>query len=283
MSIGLGVTRLILILAVGCQNEFNLYSFVLSNMNIVAIVQARMSSTRLPGKVLLPLAGLPVLEHVVTRIAHCRNINKIVVATSLEPCDDLINAWCLANSVPCYRGSLDDVLDRYYNAAVLHCADAVVRITADCPVIDPTVVDNVVQGFLDGGYEFFGLAGEFPDGLDCTVFTFAAIERAWKEASLPSEREHVGPYIEKNPHLFKSGCLKPFEGLSHHRWTLDEQEDYEFLQKLFASLYSDEKIFCFNDIMDLLTQSPELMEINKGIIRNEGYINSLLSDEERNV
>ena len=164
-------------------------------MRVIAIIQARMSSTRLPGKVLMPLAGQPVLGHVVERIRACQTIADVVVATSSDATDDDIEAWCKSVGVSCYRGSLNDVLDRYYQAGLLHAADAVVRITADCPAIDPTIVDEVVHGYLAGGYEFYGLAGEFPDGLDCTVFAFSALARAWREAALPSEREHVGPYI----------------------------------------------------------------------------------------
>lgn len=252
-------------------------------MNVVAIIQARMSSTRLPGKVLLPLAGKPVLEHVVNRIAQCRTIGGIVVATSLEPSDYPIEQWCQKQAVACYRGSLHDVLDRYYQAALLHGADAIVRITADCPAIDPTIVDKIVQGFLDGGFEFFGLAGEFPDGLDCTVFSFTAIERAWQDASLPSEREHVGPYIERNPNLFKSGKLEPFSGLAHLRWTLDEPQDLTFLQEVFSRLYRDNPTFLAEDVLALLEREPELTAINANIIRNEGYFKSLQSDMEHDV
>jgi spore coat polysaccharide biosynthesis protein SpsF len=254
-----------------------------ATLNVVAIIQARMSSTRLPGKVLLPLAGRPVLEHVVNRIAQCSIIGRIVVATSLEPSDDPIEQWCREHAVACYRGSLHDVLDRYYQAALLYKADAIVRITADCPAIDPTIVDKVVQGFLDGGYEFFGLAGEFPDGLDCTVISFLAIERAWQDASLPSEREHVGPYIEKNQHLFKSGKLEPFSGLAHLRWTLDEPQDLTFLQEVFSRLYRDNPTFLAEDVLALLEREPELININNTIIRNEGYLKSLQSDTEHDV
>lgn len=242
-----------------------------------------MSSTRLPGKVLLPLAGKPVLEHVVSRIALCSIIDQIVVATSLERSDDPIEQWCQKHAVSCYRGRLHDVLDRYYQAAVLYRADAIVRITADCPVIDPTIVENVIQGFLDGGYEFFGLAGDFPDGLDCTVFSFSAIQRAWQEASYPSEREHVGPYIEKNPHLFNSGKLELFTGLSHLRWTLDEPQDLTFLQEVFSRLYRINPTFLAEDILALLAQEPDLVHINSGIIRNEGYLKSLQSDRSHDV
>ena len=247
-------------------------------MRVIAIIQALMSSTRLPGKVLMPLAGQPVLGHVVERIRACQTIADVVVATSSDATDDDIEAWCKSVGVSCYRGSLNDVLDRYYQAGLLHAADAVVRITADCPAIDPTIVDEVVHGYLAGGYEFYGLAGEFPDGLDCTVFAFSALARAWREAALPSEREHVGPYIEKHPEIFKSGGLKKFSGLSHYRWTLDEPRDYEFLQRVFTRLYQQGQIFLASDVLALMENEPELMQLNSDIVRNEGYLKSLIED-----
>ena len=251
--------------------------------NIVAIIQARMSSLRLPGKVLMPLAGKPVLEHVVRRIRACKTIEKVVVATSTDHADDAIQAWCEKEGVSHYRGSLDDVLDRYYQAAKNHKADAVVRITADCPAVDPTIVDEVVGGFLAGGYDYYGLSGEFPDGLDCTVFSFAALERAWREAKLKSEREHVGPYVEKHPELFKIGGYRKFTGLSHHRWTLDEPRDYEFLQAVFARLYREGTPFLAAEVLALLDKEPELVTINGNIIRNEGYLKSLAEDRRTDV
>ena len=252
-------------------------------MKIVAIIQARMSSTRLPGKVLMPLAEEPVLWHVVNRIRACKTIAEVVVATSTDAMDDAIEAWCQSADVICYRGSLNDVLDRYYQAALLHAADAVVRITADCPAVDPTIVDEVVYGFKAGGYEFYGLAGEFPDGLDCTVFAFNALARAWREATLPSEREHVGPYIEKHPEIFKSGGLTKFTGLSHHRWTLDEPRDYEFLQAVFLRLYRQDCTFLASDVLALVEIEPEFMCLNNNIVRNEGYLKSLIEDRKANV
>ena len=252
-------------------------------MKVVAIIQARMSSSRLPGKVLMPLAGSPVLAHVVNRIQQCTSIHQTIVATSVDSSDDRIESWCREHGVACERGSLNDVLDRYYQAALSHRADVIVRITADCPAIDPTIVDEVIEGFLDGGYEFFGLGGEFPDGLDCTVFAFSAIERAWREAELPSEREHVGPYIEKNPQLFKSGSLEKFSGLAHHRWTLDEPEDLCFLHEVFSRLYRDNHTFLARDVLALLQQEPQLASINRNIVRNEGYLKSLRKDKEHHV
>lgn len=248
-------------------------------MNIVAIVQARMSSSRLPNKVLLPLAGKPVLGHVVERLQHCERLNKIVVATSTDFSDDAITKWCLRNNINYYRGSLLDVLDRYYQAAFIYQADVVVRITADCPMIDPIIVDEVIEGFLAGDYDAYSLSGDFPDGLDCQVFRFDAIAKAWKGATLPSEREHVGPYIEKtHPELFRLGGLEKFTGLAHHRWTLDEPQDYEFLKEIFSKLYKKNKPFYAEDVLFLLGKEPKLMQINSGIIRNEGYLKSINSE-----
>lgn len=247
-------------------------------MKVVAIIQARMSSKRLRGKVLMQLAGIPVLEHVVQRIGYCKTINQVVVATSSDISDDDIETWCINHKVECFRGNLSDVLDRFYQAAKHYQAEAIVRITADCPVIDPAIVDEVVEGYQVGSFEFYGLAGEFPDGLDCTVFSFSAIERAWNEAVLPSEREHVGPYIEKNPEIFKSGALVKFKRMSHHRWTLDEPDDFKLLSFIFNELYEKGSIFYTHQIIKLLEINPEISNINSNIIRNEGYQNSLLAE-----
>jgi spore coat polysaccharide biosynthesis protein SpsF (cytidylyltransferase family) len=247
-------------------------------MKPIAIIQARMGSSRLPGKVLMPLANKPVLAHVVERLGMCRTLQGVVVATSTDLSDDVIEKFCATQDIRCYRGSLEDVLDRYYQSALLSGANPIVRITADCPVIDPVVVDAVVTGFLAGNYDFYGLAGEFPDGLDCTVFGFAAIERAWKEARLKSEREHVGPYIENHPEIFRNGGLQLFSGLAHHRWTLDEPRDYALLSAIFDRLYQSEKTFLINDILQLLALEPELITGNAGIVRNAGYLKSLEND-----
>lgn len=248
-------------------------------MRIVCIVQARMSSTRLPGKVLLPLAGREVLAHVLERLAFCQTLNEVVVATSSDASDDVLAQWCHARGVTVFRGSLQDVLDRYYQCALISRADAVVRITADCPALDPTLVDEVVRGFHSGSYDLFYLGGEFPDGLDCAVFSFSALERAWREAALASEREHVGPYIVNHPELFRLGSLEKFKGLAHHRWTLDEPRDLDFLESVFERLQRpDGQPFLTQDLLDLLAREPGLLQANKGIVRNEGLIKSLAND-----
>ena len=245
-------------------------------MRIVGIIQARMSSRRLPNKVLLPLAGEPVLAHVVKRTRACPLIDEVWVATSTDPSDDAIEEWARGFGVNYCRGSLNDVLDRYVQTARFAEADAVARITADCPALDPQILTEVARGFISGSYDLYGLSGEFPDGLDCSVFSTKALERAWAEAKLPSEREHVGPYIEKHPELFKLGGLNKFDGmgLGHHRWTLDEPEDYELLERIFIAL-SPLDTFGYNDTLRILAQNRSWESINAHIGRNEGYARSL--------
>ena len=248
-------------------------------MRVLGIVQARMSSTRLPGKVLLPLAGRPVLDHVLERLDACTTLHDVVVATSNQSSDDPLEQWCLERGTAVFRGSLDDVLDRYYQCARSYGANVVVRITADCPAIDPTVVDEVVLGFKNGRYDLFYLGGEFPDGLDVSVFSFASIKKAWHEAKLLSEREHVSPYLLNHPELFRIGYIEKFKGQAHHRWTLDEPEDLLFLQAVFESLeQGNRQTFVAEDILELLVREPNLMKINQGIVRNEGLIKSLAND-----
>ena len=248
-------------------------------MKIIALVQARMNSKRLPKKVLLPLEDKPVLGHIVHRLNHCKSLNEIVVVTSTEILDKEIVNWCKLNKVKFFCVSLNYVLDRYYKASCHYKADAIVRITADCPVIDPKIVDEVVAGFVNGSYDGYSLSGEFPDGLDCQIFSHAAIEKSWKEAKLASEREHVGVYIEKtHRELFVLGQLIKFKGLGHHRWTLDEPKDYMFLKQVYSKLYKKDRLFYANDILALMSKEPKLMSINSGIIRNAGYLKSISMD-----
>ena len=204
----------------------------------------------------------------------------IVVATSNESSDNPISQLCHENKIECFRGSLDDVLDRYYQCATKYNADAILRITGDCPVIDPSIVDAVISGFKKENYDCFGLGGEFPDGLDCTVYSYSALEIACREAKLTSEREHVGPYIENNKELFLNGFLDVFSGLDDERWTLDEPEDLSFLTKVFDELYDPEKPFLTNDILHFLQKNPHIREINSKIIRNEGYLKSIEQDKK---
>jgi len=250
----------------------------------VAIVQARMSSTRLPGKVMRDISGRPMLWHVINRLRAARSLDKIVVATSTDVSDDVIVRWCEDEGVLSYRGPLDDVLARYHGAARLHGAGIVVRVTADCPMIDPLLVDRAVKSFLTrtehgkGALDYLGLDRTFPDGLDTEVFTFEALSRAFVEAALPSEREHVTPYIWKNKGLFRVSSLKHYRDLSSMRWTVDDKADLCFVRKVFNAFACPLRVFYMEEVLQLIYANIELLKINSTTIRNEGYLKSLEED-----
>jgi spore coat polysaccharide biosynthesis protein SpsF len=246
----------------------------------VAIIQARMGSTRLPGKVLKPILNKPLLWHLINRLQRCSTIDQIVVATTTDESDSKIIEFCKENAINYFSGSENDVLDRYYQAAKSFNADSIVRITADCPVIDPQIVDEVIHEYIVKKHDVCGLSGEFPDGLDVTVFSFKTLEDTWRNAKLPSEREHVCPYMSKHPEKFKLGEYVKFDNLGHYRWTVDEVQDLQFIREVFSRLYEPGEIFLTEDILNLLEREPELSKINEGIVRNQGYAKSLTEDEE---
>lgn len=247
---------------------------------IAAVIQARMGSSRLPGKVMKDIVGHPQLWHVVSRTGAAETLDSVVVATSGSETDDAIVALCEQSDIPVFRGSEDDVLDRYYCAAKWAGAEVVVRITADCPLIDPGVVDKVVSAYLEGGCDYASNTIErtYPDGLDTEVFSFEALEAAWHEAELPSEREHVTPYIWKTPDVFRLRRVTQGEDLSYLRWTVDEPEDLEFVREVYRLLHLPGQTFFMEDVVRLLREHPELLEINQGFKTNEGYSRSLQED-----
>jgi len=247
---------------------------------IVAIIQARMGSTRLSGKVMMDIVRKPMLWHVINRVKHAKRLDDIVIATTTLNEDKQILELASEMGVRSYAGSEDDVLDRYYQAAIIYKVDVIVRITADCPLIDPTVIDRAIEFYLNHDFDYVGtgIKPTYPDGLDTEVFSFSALERAWKEATLASEREHVTPYIRKNPQIFNIKSLENDEDLSYMRWTVDEERDLKFVREIYKRLYKEGKIFYMEDILNLLKKHPELMDINKGIIRNEGYLKSIKED-----
>lgn len=249
---------------------------------ILAIVQARVSSSRLPGKVLRPLMGRAMILCEMERLSRSTCIDKIVLATSEDESDDPLVETARSAGYAVFRGSLNDVLGRYYACAKASGAEHIVRITGDCPLIDPAVVDEVIARHLGEGNDYTSnTLGEatYPDGLDTEVMRFAALERAHTEAWLPSEREHVTQYIVKHPELFKEGGLRfPGESLGHLRWTVDEPEDFLFVKSLYERLYPKRKDFAMRDILDLLAKNPELTHLNEGFTRNEGMKKSLEED-----
>ena len=221
-----------------------------------------------------------MLWHIIERVKGCKKVDSIVVATTSREEDRPVVELAIDCGVDAFSGSEDNVLDRYYQAARKFDADPIVRITADCPVVDPEIVDEVINECTGEGYDVCGLSGEFPDGLDVTVFSFKALENTWENAKLPSEREHVCPYMGKHPEKFKLGEYVKFDNLSHHRWSVDEESDLRFIQEIFSRLYKPGEIFLTGDILGVLEREPDLLKINAGITRNEGYIKSLKEDEE---
>lgn len=247
---------------------------------ILAILQARMGSSRLPGKVLKDIVGKPMLLHQIERVQHSTRIDKLIVATSDQEVDNPLEQLCRINGLECFRGSLDDVLDRFYQAAKREKPDHVVRLTGDCPLADPEVIDRLVAFYQNGDYEYAGNTIEptFPHGLDAEIFSFAALEVAWKEATLPSHREHVTLFIKNNGERFRLGSFTDCEDRSHLRWTVDEPADFEFVTRVFEMLYTSKPQFTSEDVYDIIEAEPELCNINANIDRNEGLNKSLAAD-----
>lgn len=236
-------------------------------MKIVAIVQARMGSTRLPGKVMLDLLGEPVLVRDVNRLRRSKMLDEIVIATTNLPADDQIVSLCKERGWKYSRGDENDVLDRYYQAARSCNADTIVRVTSDCPMIDPEVVDRVIRVFLDlPGIDYVSNTlppRTFPRGLDTEVMTFEALERAWTEDEDPKLREHVTPYIYRNPEKFQTRSVLNERDLSSHRWTLDTPEDLAFIRVVYEHFENDD--FTWVDVLEYLDEHPEIVGINREI------------------
>jgi len=258
---------------------------------IVAIIQARMASSRLPGKVMKLLGGKPMLEWVVRRARAASLVDLVVVATTTDPSDDELAAWCAAKGIPCYRGHPYDVLDRYYKSAFAHRAAVVVRLTADCPFLDPALVDELLERFLSALPRLDFAANRlpqpwgrsFPIGLDAEVMTEAALERAWSEAGEPHQREHVTPYFyddapvdalrfdEKAPRWreittprgFRIALWHAPSPLGNLRWTVDTPQDLQFARAVVDLLPNE--FFSWHDLLRLLEEHPELQKINANV------------------
>jgi glutamate-1-semialdehyde 2,1-aminomutase/spore coat polysaccharide biosynthesis protein SpsF len=242
----------------------------MKNAKTIAIIQARMNSTRLPGKVLAEIGGIPVLRYMVERVKRANTLDGIVVATSVDPIDDPVFAMAEALGVIAFRGNENDVLDRYYRAAQAAAADVVVRLTADCPFADPEVIDAAVALRAEGGFDYAGNAikRSFPDGLDVEVFTREALERAARDCKDPKIREHVTPFLRTGAFAaertgqFKVGHLLARGDFSHLRWTLDTPEDLEFFRRVVPLLQPHAS---WLDILSTLTRHPELFAWNRSI------------------
>lgn len=234
---------------------------------IVAIIQARMGSSRLPGKVLMQICGEPMLSWVIKRASKATLINQIIVATTTEANDDAIEEFCQLNHVICFRGSSADVLDRYYQSAKLYLADVIIRLTADCPLIDPTLIDDTITAFLKSSVDFAAnrlpppFKRTYPIGLDVEVVSMVALELAWRESTLLFEREHVMPYLYEKKDRFKVLTLDSDVDYGSYRWTVDTQKDLVFIQSLVKK-FGCRMDFSWMEVIKLLENNPELMKIN---------------------
>ena len=254
---------------------------------IIAIIQGRMSSSRLPGKILADIAGQPMLQRVFIRTSRAASVSQTIFATTTDPSDDPVAEYCDFSGIPFTRGSLYDVLDRYYQTAKQAKADVVVRITADCPVIDPELIDDVVNVVISDQSSVDFAANRlpppwkrtYPIGLDTEVCTFAALERAWREAKEPHHREHVMPYFYEgvelttvnrqlqtgtSPRGFNIALLHHTTDFGDYRWTVDTPEDLEFMRQVYAR-FNERDDFSWKEVLDLVHDHPELMKINAGV------------------
>lgn len=247
-------------------------------MNLL-IIQARTGSSRLPNKVLKELCGKPMLQHIIERVKRCHNVDKIIVATTNSTQDMAIVNLCDLLQIECYRGSENDVLDRYYQAAKPYKPVNVIRITADCPLIDPVVIDQIIRIHEDGGYDYTSntLVETYPDGLDTEVFKFSALEKAWRKADLASEREHVTPYIKFKDDFLRFS-VERVPSLAEKRWTVDTDSDFEMVTQIYNALYGKKEIFLMDDVIDFLECNSQIEKLNENNIRNEGYLKSIAND-----
>ncbi|OGG87257.1 hypothetical protein A3B87_00090 [Candidatus Kuenenbacteria bacterium RIFCSPHIGHO2_02_FULL_39_13] len=247
-------------------------------MNL-CIIQARMGSIRLPNKVLKKVNGTPLLLYEIKRVQQTKKIDKIVVATTIDKADNQIEKFCRAKKISVFRGSENDVLDRYYKCALKYPDfKNIIRITGDCPLIDPKIIDATIELFEKGKYGYVSNTGKetFPDGMDIEIFTRHALTQAWHKAKLSSEREHVTQYIRKHK-KFKQGNLPAPADFGHFRLTVDEPEDFEVIKFLIKNSKTTDN---YLDYISLLTKNPKIMYKNMHIIRNEGLIKSLKNDEK---
>jgi spore coat polysaccharide biosynthesis protein SpsF len=234
-------------------------------MKTVAIIQARMGSTRLPGKVLFDLAGKTVLEHVVCRCRKSNYIDDTIVATTMASRDDVIAQKTCELGATVFRGSEEDVLDRYIQAAREARADIILRIPADCPLVDHIMIDNSMKHFLSQSYDYAStrIRQTFPYGQDVEIITREALEHAWRQAQAPHQRVHVTPYIYEHPEIFRLWAIHDTDNYSHQRWTLDTHEDLAFLQTVFSTFHVD--TLAWQILAEELEKHPEILALNRHV------------------
>ena len=246
--------------------------------NISAIIQARIGSTRLPGKVLMKLNEDTILSLLLKQLKHSKFLDEKIIATTNNPKDDVIEKFTTSNNIKLFRGDSDNVLDRYYQCAKKFSLTHIVRITADNPLIDPDIIDQAIKKYSTFNYDYLtnSINRTFPNGTEVEIFSFDALEIAWKYAKKKFEREHVTPYFYNNPKKFKIHHFKQKKNQSKFRYTIDHKEDYALVVEILSRI--KKRPVRTSDIIDLLTTNPQLLKLNSHIITNEGYIKSIKED-----
>lgn len=260
-------------------------------MKTAAIIQARMNSSRLPNKVMMSVLGRPLLGWMLERVTAARQVDAIVIATTSNRCDDEIAEFSDFIGCKVFRGSEDDVLDRYYQAACMVTPDAVIRLTADCPLIDPRVIDTVVTAYSAGGFEFVSntepLPSSWPDGMDVSIFSFDALEKSWREARKPSEREHVTFHFWNNPHVYRCKRLEYAKNYGDYRLTVDYKEDFELLEAIIRHFGERDRSVIsqvsMEQIISFLDANPDISVINKKHVRGAGWLPALERDKQQGL
>jgi len=251
-------------------------------IKIVTVIQARTGSNRLPNKIFLPLIDKPLLFRMYERVSESKLAGNIVIATTTDVSDDKVEDLCKEYQIKCFRGHPADLLDRHYQAAKLFNADAVVKIPSDCPLIDPNIIDKVLQFYLDNrnNYDFVSNLhpATYPDGNDVEIMSFKVLKIAWENAKLGLEREHTTPYFWENPDKFRIGNVEWETGLDYsmsHRFTIDYEKDYNFIKQVYDELYPINNKFTLQEILDLLNRKPEIKKVNEEYCGVNWYRNHL--------
>jgi spore coat polysaccharide biosynthesis protein SpsF len=241
--------------------------------HVVIIIQARMGSTRLPGKHLKTVIGKPLIAFLVERLRQVQSAHEIVVATTDNPLDEKLIEFCKAENLSYFRGSEEDVLERFYQCAKQYQADVIVRVTADCPLIDPAIIDKVIQQFLENyprtDFTSNVIERRYPRGMDVEVFSFNSLEKVFNEAKLPEEREHVTPYYYRHPDLFQITSVVKETDNSQYRWTVDTEDDFKLISLVLQRIYPKKPTFTLEDLLKLFYEHPDWVEINAHVKQKE--------------
>ena len=248
---------------------------------ITVMIQARTGSTRFPRKTLAKIGSHSMIWHVINRVKHIKSVEQIALITTRKRSDKILLDIAKKNKIFAYGGDVTDLLNRHYQCALKIDADPIIRITSDCPLTDPHLVEELLQFYLKHDYDYVTntIRPTYPDGLDIEIFSFSALRKATRYATLSSEREHVFPYITKNPKKFKLYNYENKTNLSHLRWTVDYKRDLKFVRAVYSKM-KPRDVFYMDDVLKIIKKEPKLLQINTGITRNEGYAKSLRNDKK---